>query len=244
MSKKGSSPPDVYGSPAEIGGGVGGVCTPPGTGGKNERTNESGTLGTETGTHSFIHSGGCTDQLAGTLLQVGVFVLSTPKRLALAQALVEAGVSADDVVGLAEFVASCEKDEATARRYLCAMLQDAEKRQDAIANLKAFRAARGRPKWSLPPVPEGYWDHDQQCRRAWCRVHSDRRTREEVAAEFGVGLLTLEAMLDRGHVICAPDPKLVAPKGAKKAAAADEVETKARLQRVQQMLAERRAVRA
>lgn len=39
---------------------------------------------------------------------------------------------------------------------------------------------------------------DEKCRRAWCRFHGDKRTKAEVAAEFGVKAGTLEAMLARG----------------------------------------------
>lgn len=45
------------------------------------------------------------------------------------------------------------------------------------------------------------WDHDRQCRVAWCRVHGDRVPVAAVAREMGVSEATLGAMLDRGRVL-------------------------------------------
>lgn len=42
---------------------------------------------------------------------------------------------------------------------------------------------------------------DEKCRRAWCRFHGDKRSKREVAAEFGVKPGTLEAMLARWQVL-------------------------------------------
>ncbi len=45
------------------------------------------------------------------------------------------------------------------------------------------------------------WDHDRQCRIAWCRVNGDRAPVAFVARELGVSETTLGVMLERGRAI-------------------------------------------
>jgi hypothetical protein len=65
---------------------------------------------------------------------------------------------------------------------------------------------------ATPPEP---WDHDRQCRVAWCRVHGDRQPRVLVARELGVTEVTLGVMLARGEKLSTsaleqkPKPKVV-----------------------------------
>lgn len=58
----------------------------------------------------------------------------------------------------------------------------------------------GRVREAKPPESEP-WDHDRQCRVAYCLVRSDRRPLAEVAKTLGVSETTLGVMLDRGRTL-------------------------------------------
>lgn len=62
---------------------------------------------------------------------------------------------------------------------------------------------------------------DDQCRRAWCRYHGDKREKAVVAAEFGVKITTIDAMLDRGKLLCQP-PEWMVRASCKQADADDD----------------------
>lgn len=156
--------------------------------------------------------------LADGLRDLGLFVLSGQARDDAAATCAANGVTLRHVEDLIAFVAEVE-DRPKARRIVAGMLTDGAKLRRAVADLHAFRAAE-RKRGVLPdaggdrafgdkPAKVGpldgedaqVWPHDRMCRIAWCRVHSDRRSVAEVAAELGVSETTLKTMLDRGRVL-------------------------------------------
>lgn len=79
-------------------------------------------------------------QLASTLRDLGVFLLAPPKRSSVAAALADAGVTAQDVLDIAAFVAESEPDGAKQRRYLASVLVKPKATRQALDDLHAFRA--------------------------------------------------------------------------------------------------------
>lgn len=175
-------------------------------------------------------------QLASTLLALGVFCLSTAKRLEVAARLQSLTVGNQQLLDLDSYIRESEPDVGKSRRYLAALLGDDAKLRDALGGLAAY--LREKPKAEddgpshVPNMPRGYagceckgcvgyrgtvvepepvpadapkeaWDHDRQCRIAWCCVHGDKRDPASVAREMGVSETTLEVMLDRGRVLSA-----------------------------------------
>jgi hypothetical protein len=139
------------------------------------------------------------------------------QRAALARRLFEAAVQADDVELLGDHCRGTVEGAAAAARVLVSLLVDDAKRTARLADLRVVRdaqarraAAKGRAPGDTPaspaPLPgedREVWDHDRQCRIAWCRVNGDHRSEAEVAAELGVKPGTLRAMLDRGRALSA-----------------------------------------
>jgi len=74
------------------------------------------------------------------MLLRGILVLSTPKRVALAKALTEHGVTIEDIDLLIAFIEESEPDPGNQRRFVVGLLGDAAKRAEAIANVRRYRA--------------------------------------------------------------------------------------------------------
>lgn len=93
--------------------------------------------------------------LASTLRDLGVFLLAPSKREATAAALEAAGVTAADLLALAEFVGESEPEAAKRRRYLASVLVDAGVAKRAIDDVRAHQAheaARAKPEPSTGPT--------------------------------------------------------------------------------------------
>jgi hypothetical protein len=157
------------------------------------------------------------DDLADALAVFEVHAGFPEQRAALARRLFEAAVQADDVELLGDHCRGTVEGAAAAARVLVSLLVDDAKRTARLADLRVVRdaqarraAAKGRAPGDTPaspaPLPgedREVWDHDRQCRIAWCRVNGDHRSEAEVAAELGVKPGTLRAMLDRGRALSA-----------------------------------------
>jgi hypothetical protein len=76
---------------------------------------------------------GGTVTVADVLLDAGVFLLSRPRRMAVAAQLEAAGVTADDLRRVARWIEDGEPDAATSRRYLASVVQRAEDFREAAA---------------------------------------------------------------------------------------------------------------
>lgn len=157
--------------------------------------------------------------LDAAMVSAGVFVLAAARRRACALGLSTAGLTTVDVADLAAFIASCEPDESRQRKYLAATLSDPERATEAVKDMQAWRNTRQEPQrrgpkqtapWHDLETVDGrqreVWDHDRQCRIAYCRVVADRRTVQEVADELGVKTGTITAMIDRGRVLSGGEP--------------------------------------
>jgi hypothetical protein len=98
------------------------------------------------------------ESLSAVLLHLGVYVLTTARREAIAKDLANAGVTPADVQQVAAFIASSESDVAAARKYLCGYLSRPQALLDAINNLRKFQA--GKPKAGMTHqrgIPVPYW---------------------------------------------------------------------------------------
>lgn len=137
-------------------------------------------------------------------------------------------------------------------RLIAFMAMNPERLRATIVDCRAFQEARGQRKDGRAPgdakhVPgptqgetQEAWEHDRMCRIAWCRVHGDHRSREEVARELGVSVTTLGTMLDRGRVLSA-SPIVPTSTVAPTSPAAAQREERATEQRVQEWRGRMRA---
>lgn len=185
------------------------------------------------------------------------------ERQALAVRMLQVGIEPADVALLAEHCRATVEGAAAAARVLVSLLIDDRKRDARLIDLreiaqrKAIRARQdedgevnGGDRPYVPGPTEGEsreaWDHDRQCRIAWCRVHGDHRPVGEVARELGVSETTLGVMLERGRVLSASplvDPKAKMPTPATIEKAERDGEERAREFR-RRMDSDRRAARA
>lgn len=137
------------------------------------------------------------------------------ERLELARRLLHEGVSEADVALLSEHCRATVDGPGAAARVLASLLGSPARRDARLVDLReiaAKKAARAlqedRAFGDKPYVPgpvEGEsreaWDHDRQCRMAWCCVNGDKRSPASVAREMGVSETTLGVMLERGRVL-------------------------------------------
>lgn len=79
-------------------------------------------------------------ELASTLRDLGVFLLAPPKRTQVARQLASAGVTAQGLLDLAAFVAESESDESRRRRYLAAVVTNAEVAVLALRDVQHYRS--------------------------------------------------------------------------------------------------------
>ncbi len=161
--------------------------------------------------------------LASTLLALGVFILAPAKLRATAASLAAVGVEPQQLLDLAQFIAEAEDDAGKQRKYLASVLVDTARTQEALANVARHKAARAKVAEGpahFQNMPIGSvacscnacvakraeaaaepWDHDRQCRVAYCLHHSDRRTTAQLADFFGVSESTAKLMVERGRVV-------------------------------------------
>lgn len=164
-------------------------------------------------------------QLASTLVALGVFCLSTAKRLEVASRLGVLGIRSEQLAELDAYIRESEPDAGKSRRYLAALLGDDVKLADALQGIRAFAAARSAKPDSgpshVPNLPLGAtgcrcracadyrsrlpqaepWDHDEQCMRVKALVDGDRKPIAWVADLLAVHESTVESMLARGRVL-------------------------------------------
>ena len=159
--------------------------------------------------------------LASTLTELGVFLMAPAKQRATAAQLAGAGVTADHLRLISDFVAESEPDAGQRRRYLAAVLVDVARTKEALANIETHRAsATPRDEYHAINTPIGStscscsacrlyrasvsvepWDHDRQSMVAACLAGGDRWPLERVAEFFGVSLTTAAVMVERGRVL-------------------------------------------
>lgn len=162
--------------------------------------------------------------IASTLLELGVFILAPAKMRATATTLAAAGVEPQQLRELAAFIAEAEDDAGKQRKYLASILVDSARTKEALGNVAAHKAARISKATDGPShaanMPVGSaccpcnacvakrcktaaepWDHDWQCRVAYCLHNSDRRTVADLAAFLAVSESTARLMVDRGRVL-------------------------------------------
>lgn len=157
------------------------------------------------------------EDMAEALAVFEVHVGFPDQRVELARRLLHEAVSVDDVELLGDHCrGTVDGGPAAAARVLVSLLVDVGKRTARLADLRVVRDAQARRLADrnrapgdapaevapLPGEPREVWDHDRQCRVAWCRVSGDHRSEAEVAAELGVKPGTLTAMLARGEALC------------------------------------------
>lgn len=146
------------------------------------------------------------DVLAAAEIHVGF----PQERRALAGSLVSRGVLVEEAEALIEHCrATCSPPAAP--RVIASILADDAKCASRVADLRVVQEAKKRRNRAfgdapvkLGPLPgeePEVWEHDRQCRIAYCRAISDRRPIKEVAAELGVSVTTAKVMVDRGRVL-------------------------------------------
>lgn len=174
--------------------------------------------------HSLTHYQSA-EGVGTVLLALGVFSLSSPRRTALATEIEAASITGQQLRDLESYIHEGEPDAGKARRFLTAIVCDLAKLRDAVDGLAKFRALNSRPAKDNGPahmvnMPIGTpsclchtcrehraglaaepWDHDRQCRVAYCLHKGDRRTVAEVAALLGVSETTVGVMVERGKVL-------------------------------------------
>lgn len=154
-------------------------------------------------------------ELDEVLCAFAVHVGFPEEREQLARRLLFEGVSTADVEVLGRHCEATLGDQPSAVRVLVSLLTDQPKRDERLVEAKRHREARARlhdrpfgdkptQPGPLPDEPQAVWEHDRQCRAAWCRVHSDRRPKEAIAIELGVPVGAMDALMARGRVLCEP----------------------------------------
>lgn len=106
--------------------------------------------------------------VADVLLEQGVFLLSRARRLQTAARLEAAGVTPAQLARIAAWIAAGEANEATARRFLAAVVADNAQLRDALAAVDEYdrrqaakRAARATTHY--PGFPTPYWSCGCDC---------------------------------------------------------------------------------
>lgn len=147
-------------------------------------------------------------RLDDALLKAGVFALSKKARLTVAEALMQADITASDVDRLEQWVILSEPRVGLARRYLAGLLSDAPGAAQAIGDLKKHEnlaaGKNDRNAMNYAPAPaegedEAKWEKDRQCRIAHCRINGDKADESTVAAELGVSETELATMVKIGE---------------------------------------------
>ena len=187
--------------------------------------------------------------LASTLTELGVFLMAPAKQRATAAQLAGAGVTADHLRLISDFVAESEPDAGQRRRYLAAVLVDVARTKEALANIETHRAsATPRDEYHAINTPIGStscscsacrlyrasvslepWDHDRQSMVAACLVVSDKWSLKRLSDFFGISETTAGLMVERGMVLRRSaylDSLGVAPR-LKKGAMVDDAEQRA-----------------
>lgn len=101
--------------------------------------------------------------IADALVTAGVLLLAPDRRQAVADALAGGGVTLEDVQLLRAYIEENERDQATARRYLAAIVSDLKRCKDALAGLREYRRRREAAQLNRTPnhtfgFPAPYWN--------------------------------------------------------------------------------------
>ena len=157
------------------------------------------------------------DLIADALMEFAVHAGYHERRRVLAAELLADGVTAADIDLLGRSVEGDHAEVSVVGRRLAAVLSDPEQRRARIADLKLASAARtkrqerpvfGEAQRQRPgPVQdeEPTWEQEQACRRAYCRVVSDRAAPAAVAAELGIPEGEIAALVERGRAMAADE---------------------------------------
>lgn len=153
--------------------------------------------------------------LSDCLIVYGLEIGFAERRIALAKLIHEDGLSVTDLELLGDHCQATTTNEASAANVLRKLLSEPKLRDERLADLRKRaelqRAKQGgdangdsrKPIGPLEGEDREVWDHDRQCRIAYCHHHGDRWPVEKVARELGVRLTVAEGMIDRGRVLCA-----------------------------------------
>lgn len=130
------------------------------------------------------------ESIASTLRDLGVFLLAPPKRLRIARELAAAGITTQELLELAEFVAESEPDEARRRRYLAAVVANPDVAALALRDVQHYRLKSGKPpkKPEATAVPASEHDAGAQLRAS--NMEAVRRFEAEFAAAVARGEVT------------------------------------------------------
>lgn len=222
------------------------------------REGEGGSLysGMKEGVNSLSPSFQKGDGVGSVLLAFGVFALSPSRRIEVEERSERLNIADDELHGLLCYVREGEPRDGTARRYMAAIVSDDVRLRNAVEGFREFRkrqaAAVAKPAAPVGPphmvnlpmgtsscpcaaceaargkvVPEP-WDHDRQCRVAYCLVYGDRKPLQQVAELLGISETTLRVMLDRGRSLSAPATVSRPRLSAKQAALQDRGEQERR----------------
>lgn len=134
--------------------------------------------------------------IASTLRDLGLFLLAPPKRWRIARELAAAGITPEQLLELAAFVAESEADEARRRRYLAAVVANADVAAMALRDVQHYRTKAGpaRPAAAAAAAKPAS-EHDGGAALRAANMESVRR----FEAEF-------QAAVARGEVTTARDP--------------------------------------
>lgn len=153
------------------------------------------------------------DQL---LVKHGIDIGYPERRAEKVAQLTAWGMAYDEVEDALDHIAATS-EPASAPRIASALLVDRQRLERTIVDLEARRNARRasavatKPDAPLDGEDKSVWEHDRMCRIVFCRMHGDRKTAAEVAAELGLRKGTVEAMFDRGRVLSASPLATPAP---------------------------------
>lgn len=130
------------------------------------------------------------ESIASTLRDLGVFLLAPPKRQRIARELAAAGITAQELLELAAFVEESEADEARRRRYLAAVVANADVAALALRDVQHYRAKSGKPakKAVAPAAPAS--EHDAGARLRAANMEAVRRFEAEFQAAVARGEVT------------------------------------------------------
>lgn len=82
--------------------------------------------------------------ISDLLVSEGVLVLGTSRRMACATEMARDGVTTDEVRLVIAFIKETDPEPSHQRRYIAGILQDRQKRTDAIANVRQFRTSEAK----------------------------------------------------------------------------------------------------
>lgn len=157
------------------------------------------------------------ERLDDILKAFAVDVTEPQMRRAKAVLMANADITPEDAEAVFTHTERTAADQLRVPGLVAALALAPTKIRDAVAALRVYSASKasrdatpsrqfGESLWKKPFADDvdAAWEHDRMCRVVYCRVVSDRRSKEEVAQELGIKVGTIGAMLDRGRLLQSP----------------------------------------